>query len=680
MKREMTETSLSVVVSLVVSTVVALIGLSNQCSEQHECLKRQTCVELDTGTCSFTNVVSASGWRLFNSSDTRLSMESLERGVCAVGSRQTVSSAGLKCVRHRSFPDATEVEIMKASADSYHETACGTWIDTQTSVGTYWAFWDESEVATDVADALFAKYRVRTSSGAPSKFRSACVRMATSGSAGPAGAEAYEFLSSRLVPFTTRSNALRSVGVLASHFCDAPAQVGLTMGYGVIPNVTDGILLSPAEVAEFLYAAGVSRAVQDAATSFAVAVANTPPSSVSGQTEADAKQVLLGATGLDDWSYGMDHGPLAALSRFVQVFESEGAEATHAYILGLAARCSFSVREVVYGSYIGSSSARVAALGRLEAPDRLMHVDGPTLSRATTTTFSHLQARRVLSSNRRENAMDACNQVMVDFFPDHVDRVVYELLVSEKLYNTLGDQVGSIRAAVAAAIRSPIVSPTLVDPEAVARAAEASTIRVAGAPASTWGGRFQKLPSYSFESKDGALVMLLKAAKALFDQRMDVVTSGGLADDLPPVYSSLSRNAYFFPGYNTGVLLPGLLVPPLADTLYDTDSLLSRVGWVVAHEFAHVTAAANWNKAAMNELLAGYLESTHTEAIADIVATIAIHSMGVGKDKLCLSLSQLWCGKAKSDLLTLLAGMQGGSHPPMNKRGDLLCDFLERHL
>ena len=670
----MTETNLSVVLSLIVSTVISLIGLSAQCSEQHECLRHHTCVELDADTCSFANVVSASGWRLFNASNAHVSMEALERGVCTVGNRQTMTASALKCVRHRSYPDATETEIMKPSSQTYHEAACGAWIDTQASVGRMWAFYDEDDVAKDVADALFAKHRVRTASGAPSKFRSACVRMTTSGAAGPAGTEAYVFLAATLPAFTTRNDALRSVGVLAAHFCDAPVQIGLTLRSGVLPDVTDGNVLSSAEVAEFLYAAGASRNVQDTAVQFATAVANIPAAAAS---EEDAKQVLLGATGFEEWEHGIDHGQLPSLYKFVRAFESEGAEAAHAYVLGLAARCSYSVREVVYGAYDGSSFVKTAGLGRLDAPDRLMHVDGLTLSRATSKTLSHMKARQSLATTSRAHAVETCNEVMVNFFPDHADRVIYELLVSEKLYEKMGDGVNLVKAATAAAIRGSIVAPTLKDPEGVARAVEASTIRVAGAPDDTWGGRFQPLPSYDFASKDGALVMLLKAARALFDQRISVVTRGGHAGDLPPVYSSLSRNAYFWSGYNTGVLLPGLLVPPLADAFYDTDSLLSRVGWVVAHEFAHVTARVPWNTDSMNELLSAYEQSTHTEAIADGIATVAIHSLGVGKDKLCVSLSQVWCGKAKNDFLSV--DSRGGSHPPMNTRGDLLCEFLKQH-
>ena len=660
----MSETSLSVAVSLVVSVVVALITLSVQCGEQHECLRRGACVELGSGTCSFTNVVSASGWRVFNSSDE--SMQELERGVCAVGRRQAMTVEGLKCVRHRSYPDATEREIMKPSASTYHERACGAWISTQTSVGRYWSFYDEADVASDVANALFAKYRVRTASGAPSKFRSSCIRMVTSGSAGPAGAGAYSFLVGKLPPFTTMQEALRSIGVLAAHFCDAPAQIGLSLTSRVVLNITNGVCLDPPEVVEHLYAAGASRHVQDKAMRFSTAIQNVPSGAVS---EEDALQILLGATESEAWAHSIYKGSLPAVYRFMQAFESEGAEAAHSYLLGLAARCGYSVRDVVYGSH--TASRRVAGMGRLEAPDRLMHVDGDTLTEATTMTFGHLKAKRVLESTRRDQAVESCNDVMVDFFPDHADRVIYDLLVSQKLYNRTGEIVGPIRSAVAAAIRGSIISSTLADPEAVAQAVEASTIRVAGAPAETWGGRFQPLPTYDFASTDGAMVMLLKAANSLFSQRVDIVTSGGAVDNLPPMYSSLSRNAYFFPSFNTGVVLPGLLVPPLADGHYDSDSLLSRVGWIIAHEFAHVTAYARWNSEAMDSLLVGYAPSTHVEAIADVVATVAIHSLGVEKKKLCLDLSQVWCGVDNAFEVE-------HSHPKMNKRGDLLCDMLER--
>lgn len=672
----MPETSLAVTVSFVASSVVCLMVLSVQCADQDICLRRGTCVALDSSTCSFSNVVSASAWRIFNSSDTQGSLEALERGVCSPGSRQSVVAGDLVCLRHRSFPDATEREIMSPASTTHHEKACGGWIDTQSSArSTYWSFYDEGDVAEDVADALFAKYRVRSAAGAPSKFRSACVRMVTSAASGPAGAEAFAFLKARLPAATDRAGVLRAVGVLASHYCDAPAQVGLGLGDGgVVPNVTDGVGLSAPEAAEHLYAAGEGRVVQEAASAFASAMLLSEAAVVS---YADARLVYEGATG--GAAGEVSRGRLPALGRFVRALDSEGIQAANAYVLGCAARCSYAVREAIYGSSTTPSAARwTSGLGRLAAPDRLVRADGATLARASAMTLSGLRARRVLSSTSRAHAVSSCNSAMLEFFPDHVDRTVFELLVSPALYSRLGDAVAPIKGAVAAALRGDVISPTLVDPEAAALAVERSVIRVAGAVEGSWGGRFQALPSYAFESADGALVMLLRAAKSLFDQRTEAA-AGASVCDLPPVFSSLSRNAYFWPDYGCTVILPGIVVPPFADAAFDDDSLRARLGWIFAHEFAHVTAAAAWKRREMDALLAGYAPSTHTEAIADLVATVAVHSLGVGRDELCVHLSQLWCGRARSDSLGLLHDVPTGSHPRMNERGDLLCAFLERH-
>ena len=55
------------------------------------------------------------------------------------------------------------------------------------------------------------------------------------------------------------------------------------------------------------------------------------------------------------------------------------------------------------------------------------------------------------------------------------------------------------------------------------------------------------------------------------------------------------------------MLLPGLLVPPFADERYDQPSLYARAGFVIAHEFAHVTAyTQQWNGAYAERLLADY--------------------------------------------------------------------------
>ena len=112
------------------------------------------------------------------------------------------------------------------------------------------------------------------------------------------------------------------------------------------------------------------------------------------------------------------------------------------------------------------------------------------------------------------------------------------------------------------------------------------------------------------------------------------------------------------------------MVAPFADALYDEESLYSRVMYVVAHEVAHVTAAAAWRETSMAALLRDYPSSTHVEAIADLTAVTAIMITGkANRSALCGHLSQLWCASGYP---------APSSHPAPNVRGDLMCAFLER--
>ena len=124
-----------------------------------------------------------------------------------------------------------------------------------------------------------------------------------------------------------------------------------------------------------------------------------------------------------------------------------------------------------------------------------------------------------------------------------------------------------------------------------------------------------------------------------------------------------------------------MLVPPFADELYDDESLYSRVMYVIAHEVAHVTAAAAWRAAQMAALLSGYPSSTHVEAVADLTAVNAVMLTGkANRSALCAHVSQLWCAKRPdTGIMSWLIALSPGSHPAPNERGDLMCSFLEKH-
>jgi hypothetical protein len=165
----------------------------------------------------------------------------------------------------------------------------------------------------------------------------------------------------------------------------------------------------------------------------------------------------------------------------------------------------------------------------------------------------------------------------------------------------------------------------------------------------------------------------LERARAISTERALKVLQNVDVCEHEVAMAAAERNAYFLwtssGAHSCVVILPGLLVEPVFSSRYDAVSLYSRVGYVIAHEFAHVSAAIPTETWASSDLLKGYFTSEYAEAAADLVGIEAIHATGiVSSQALCRHVSQLWCGVGRETA--------PGSHPSPNRRGDLLCEFL----
>ena len=126
------------------------------------------------------------------------------------------------------------------------------------------------------------------------------------------------------------------------------------------------------------------------------------------------------------------------------------------------------------------------------------------------------------------------------------------------------------------------------------------------------------------------------------------------------------------------MILPGLVVPPFADERYDDPSLYTRLGFVLAHEFAHVTAMdGQWDLEYTGKLLAAYLDPTHVEAIADLSAAAALLRLPFASNEtVCGSVSQLFCGR---EGWAPTQSSAPARHPATNLRGDNVCAFLRQY-
>ena len=706
---------LAVVVAVVVAFFGSLLAYATVCAEQHACLKAGTCYALSNASlsCSFKNAITPAGWRLLNMTGQEATLQAMNRGVCAPGLRQSVDpfSGGIECVRKRSYPDALLTEIGEQDATSDHRRWCGDWIDAG-SVATgdlKWAFFDEQALEVDVEDVLLAKGSGRLGVTDVSKFRSACRSMVTSNAAAAAGKLAFEYLDAQLRALTTLEDALEAVGFLASHFCDAPASVGLTYAVsGFMVNVSFGARLEGGTLREALYGVDVDHSTRDHASEYADAMEAIAASDVELITSAQAERIVRGGYA-NTWLEGYV-GPSfhvlydvynPSLARFMQAFARPdgGTVRARAYLRGLAAYCSYAARSVVTGEFGGirivEETARsirrskpvATGLGRLRGAslnldvDRFVHVDEHTMLNASRVTLSSLTASTVAGATRG-NARSVCLRAARVAFPDAFDHIVFDQLVTTRLYDRLEGMNTRIKEAAEATLNNEPVSSLFAS--SVNRAFTVSLLqqtrlRVAGAPRGTWGGVSRDFARPELTSNDGALLILMKQARAVFLDRMYKAVAALSVCEHPPLYDALERNAYLLmsTGFSCAMLFPGILVPPFADERYDDASLYSRIGYVIAHEYLHVTAFTSlWDATHAGTLLVDYEPGTEVEAIADVGGVATIMRLGVVDNaSLCGHVSQLWCGRVGY----LDGGGAAGSHPRANERGDHACAFLRRH-
>jgi hypothetical protein len=704
----MNDAQFGLLVAAGLALFAALIAHVTVCAERHACVNDGTCYDLNSGSwydpsCSFRTTITPSGFKLLNASVQYETMQRMNRGVCSPGLRQQVDSVSgdLTCVRKRSWPDAYLAEIGDPGASTDHERHCGKWIDAgSVAYGDQkWAFYDAEAVERDVDNLVRAKGASRMATTDLGKFRTSCRSMVASNSQGASAKQAYDVLSPML-SVASLGTALESVGSLASHYCDTPALVGVGLnGAAFTAKVLSGTVLSDRALKNALYVVGEDRVVRNLAMAFAAAMRDmaTPPPT----TQEHAKAVVRG-TYRGTWLEGYVGPSLVItravynepLERFAGAFASQGPDMAHAYLKGVAAVCSLAAQAVVVpeqGNLLpffseqtqtGPGASRTAAaLGRLLVPDEDRDtITEQTLLNASTVRLSALSA---LASASRGNARDVCLAAAKRVFPDDFDRIAFNVLVTPALYDRLEQLSISVRESAAVALSQDVIGSifaTYGDRQAAYTKLRATKLRIAGAPRGSWAGIDREFRRPDLLSNDGALTMIVKQARAVYlDRLLPVVTGAGICEH-PALYPGVSRNAYMLLTSTSAcsMILPGLLVPPFADERYDDASLATRVGFVMAHEFMHVTAATDqWNEAYAANLLGDYPASTHVEAIADVGGVASIVRLNyVSNETACASVSQLFCGRV--GWMPVLNEAPPW-HPPANMRGDNMCQFLRTH-
>jgi hypothetical protein len=382
------------------------------------------------------------------------------------------------------------------------------------------------------------------------------------------------------------------------------------------------------------------------------------------------------------------------LSRFVAAYNSHGPAKAHAYLRGVAAVCSLAARSMVSleeGNLIpffrqrtqtGEAGSRTfAALGRLVAPhEDHDDVDMHTVTNASAVRLSSLSA---VASAGRDSAREVCLAAAKRIFPDEFDRIAFNALVTPALYERLRGLSDALRGAVAQTVSEDLIGTIFEqysDRSNAVTKIGSTKLRIAGAPRGSWAGVDREFRRPDLTSDDSALTIIVKQARAMFLDRMLLLATNADVCEHPALYTGVSRNAYLLLTSTSAcaMLLPGLLVPPFSDERYDDESLTTRVGFVMAHEFMHVTAYSEmWNVLYANSLMALYPGSTQVEAIADLGAAAALARFSyVRNTTICASVSQLFCGRV--GWMPVLDEPPPW-HPPTNMRGDNVCAFLRKH-
>ena len=289
-----------------------------------------------------------------------------------------------------------------------------------------------------------------------------------------------------------------------------------------------------------------------------------------------------------------------------------------------------------------------------------------------------------LASATRPQARSACLRAARVAFPDAFDHVAFDMLVTERLYDRLFTLTTRVKVAAQETLGTPLIGSLFATSAGKAHALsmlQGTKLRVAGAPPGSWAGVDDEFRRPTLTSDDGALLIMLKQARAVFlDRLLRAVRGDGMCQH-PPLFDALDRNAYLLLStqFSCAMLLPGILVPPFADERYDEASLYARIGYVVAHEFMHVTAfRSQWDEDYASTLLHRYEPNTYIEAIADgggVASVLRLGIAGLDNATLCGHVSQLWCGRSG----WLAPAPEGGSHPRVNERGDYACAFLREH-
>lgn len=666
---------------LAASLVVAAISIANLCVAREACVNDGTCVAIGTfPTCDFATSVTMLGDLYYSNPNSSATLSSAVRGICAPGERLRVSGSDAECGQDFPYPNALNPEIYGAPSGKFHKRYCGAWIDAGGASGggeaSYWSFQDTEARGDGVrhaARALAALPHTRMG-----RFREACESAVLAGAHGVrvAAEAAYEHLLAQLHLGATNSTdqLLRVVGVLAGHYCDAPVQIGTySSSQRFVATMAEGARVDAQEMADALLVVGASPLDATMAFSSGKELETLSGRTPEAATWSQLARVYAGATGETVDDVALETDELTLLSAFVAL-ANHSLDAARAYLQGSAAHCATALGSSIDGR-IGFRGARTReradALGRLRVPVRsepMPELDSDFHRAASVVTVQQLVGEPTGDANAD------CAVLTEQLFPDDTDALWFSLVVPDRLYERMRTTTEDVRQALVDLLRADTTArATVYDPDAMADDVSSVRVRIPGAPRGSWAGASRPLPATTFSSSSGVLVMALQQSRAVFlDRAMMSFTDAGFCEQILPT-GALSSNAFIFPSQRCSYFLLGMSMAPWSGVLFDDESLVSRFGYIVAHEMAHTSLNTGITPRTVDGLLRRYAASTTAEAVADVLALMAVIRTGkANASAACRHLSQLWCARVPP----LYYAMPSSTHPRANVRGDAGCETL----
>ena len=289
-----------------------------------------------------------------------------------------------------------------------------------------------------------------------------------------------------------------------------------------------------------------------------------------------------------------------------------------------------------------------------------------------------------------------CGALVGFVAPTSMDRAAFQARFTKRMLTRLEGLFDSLRTKMLQAVHQ--MSNVFKDVSLIEYAFLNVRVSIPGATQSdsaTFGGRMSSvsgtvdntdayelqwqsdLTNGAFRSSDGVLLNLLESARATKRLLLDHAIDDEIKDpcELPPLYDAQLVNAYYMYPSNCIVMFLGMATDNVLNDGYDDATLLSRYGWVLAHELAHASMWSRRFQQPYEQLLQGYGPFAKEEGLADILAAVAT-TKAAGRTNAyttLLNVAQVFC---VSDIASPLDHLLS-SHPSSTNRASLACQSIQ---